>query len=83
MGLVNRVVPAGESRAAAEALAAELARFPQLCMRHDRLSAYEQHDLALDAALANELRHGQVALEHETLAGAARFAGGEGRHGTF
>ena len=81
IGLANRVVPVGTSRAAAEALAAELARFPQLCMRHDRLSAYEQHDLPLEAALANELRHGLVALEHETLDGAARFAAGEGRHG--
>jgi enoyl-CoA hydratase len=83
MGLANRVVPVGESRAAAEALAAELARFPQLCMRHDRLSTYEQHDLDLDAALANELRHGLVALEREALPGAARFAGGAGRHGSF
>jgi enoyl-CoA hydratase len=81
IGLANRVVPRGASRAAAEQLAAELARFPQLCMRHDRLSAYEQHDLPLDAALANELRHGLVALEHEALDGAARFASGEGRHG--
>jgi len=81
IGLANRVVPVGTSRAAAEALAAELARFPQLCMRHDRLSAYEQHDLPLDAALANELRHGLVALEREALDGAARFAAGEGRHG--
>jgi enoyl-CoA hydratase len=83
IGLANRVVPTGTAREAAEALAAELARFPQLCMRHDRLSAYEQHDLQLDAALANELRHGLVALERETLDGAARFAAGEGRHGTF
>jgi enoyl-CoA hydratase len=83
MGLASRVVPSGTARAAAEALAAELARFPQLCMRHDRLSAYEQHDLSLDAALANELRHGLVALEHEALGGAARFAQGEGRHGAF
>ena len=52
-------------------------------MRHDRLSAYEQHDLPLDEALANELRHGMVALEHEALGGAARFAAGEGRHGAF
>jgi len=82
IGLANRVVPAGTSRAAAEALAAELARVPQLCLRHDRLSAYEQHDLSLDDALANELRHGLVALEHEARDGAARFAAGEGRHGT-
>jgi enoyl-CoA hydratase len=83
IGLATRVVPTGTARAAAEALAAELARFPQLCMRHDRLSAYEQHDRALDDALANELGHGLVALEHETLGGAARFAAGEGRHGAF
>jgi len=83
MGLANRVVPAGEARAAAEALAAELARFPQLCLRHDRLSAYEQHDLPLPEALDNELRHGLVALEQEALAGAARFAAGAGRHGAF
>jgi enoyl-CoA hydratase len=83
IGLANRVVPTGGSREAAEALAAQLAGFPQLCMRHDRLSAYEQHDLPLDEALANELRHGIVALEHEALGGAARFAAGEGRHGAF
>lgn len=83
MGLANRIVPTGTSRQAAQVLAAELARFPQLCLRHDRLSAYEQHDLPLENALANELRHGIVALEHEARAGAARFAGGEGRHGAF
>jgi enoyl-CoA hydratase len=83
IGLANRVVPTGAARAAAEALAAELAAFPQLCMRHDRLSAYEQHNLSLDQALANELRHGQVALTHETRAGARRFADGAGRHGAF
>jgi enoyl-CoA hydratase len=81
IGLATLVVPPGESRTAAEALAHELARFPQLCMRHDRLSAYEQHDMGLEEALANELRHGVVALQHEALAGAARFAAGAGRHG--
>jgi enoyl-CoA hydratase len=83
MGLANRVVPTGTCRQAAEALAAELARFPHLCLRHDRLSAYEQHDLPLAEALANELRHGLVSLERESREGAARFAGGEGRHGAF
>jgi enoyl-CoA hydratase/carnithine racemase len=83
MGLANRIVPTGTARAAAEELAAQIARFPQLCMRHDRRSAYEQHELPLAEALANELRHGIVALEHEALPGAARFAAGEGRHGSF
>lgn len=80
IGLVNRVVPRGTARAAAEALAAELARLPQAAMRGDRMSAYEQWDLGYEAALANELQHGMKALA-EGLAGAARFAAGAGRHG--
>ena len=83
MGLVNRVVPKGDGRAAAEALAQELARFPQECLRRDRLSAYEQHGMEWDAALANELRHGMASLKAGAVAGAARFAGGEGRGGAF
>ena len=81
IGLANRVVPRGEARVAAEALAAEIAAFPQLCLRGDRLSAYEQHDLALDDALSNELRHGLGAFAAEGVGGAARFAAGAGRHG--
>ena len=80
MGLVNRVVGKGQARAAAEALAAELARLPQGALRGDRLSVYEQWDLPLDEALANELRHGVAALA-EGVGGAARFAAGAGRHG--
>jgi enoyl-CoA hydratase len=80
MGLVNRVVPRGTAREAAEALAAELAKLPQGAMRGDRLSAYEQWDLEYGAALENELKHGMKALA-EGLAGAARFAAGAGRHG--
>ncbi|HXM56255.1 MAG TPA: crotonase/enoyl-CoA hydratase family protein [Candidatus Dormibacteraeota bacterium] len=84
MGLANRVVAAGETRAAAEALALEIARFPQACMRHDRLSAYEQGDLGFDAAIANEFRHGLASLgSSEAVEGARRFAGGDGRHGAF
>ena len=83
MGLVNRVAPHGEARATAEALARELAAFPQVCLRHDRLSAYEQSGLDLDAALANELRHGLLSLQAEGQVGASRFAGGAGRHGVF
>jgi enoyl-CoA hydratase len=80
IGLATRVVPRGTARAAAEALAAELARLPQAALRGDRLSAYEQHDLSLDAALGNELRHGLAALA-EGVSGAARFVDGAGRHG--
>lgn len=79
-GLVNRVVPSGTALAAAQALAAELAELPQAAMRADRTSAYLQHDLDLDAALAKELELGSRALA-EAMEGAGRFARGAGRHG--
>ena len=80
MGLVNRVVPRGQARAAAERLAHELAELPQAALRADRTSAYLQHDLDLPGALAQELQLGAAALA-EAVAGAERFAGGAGRHG--
>jgi enoyl-CoA hydratase len=84
MGLANYVVPDGQSRAHAERLARELARFPQLCLRNDRLSAYEQFDLEFAEALRNETRRGLETLASgETLRGAARFAEGRGRGGSF
>lgn len=81
MGLANRVVPKGQGRAAAEALAAEIARFPQACMRADRLGAYATFDLDLDAALRAEFVRGVSAVAAEGVEGATRFADGAGRHG--
>jgi enoyl-CoA hydratase len=84
IGLADRVVPDGQARTAAEALAAEIARFPQRCMRADRRSAYEAWSLDESAAIANEYRHGiEVIRSGETAEGAARFAAGAGRHGSF
>jgi enoyl-CoA hydratase/carnithine racemase len=83
IGLVNRVVPAGTALAAARTMAAELAAYPQECLRHDRLSLLEQDGLDEESALAGELRHGLRSLGAGAFAGAARFAGGEGRHGAF
>jgi len=82
IGLANRVVPKGDARRAAEELAAQIAAFPGTCMRNDRLSTYEQADLAFAEAMQNELRRGLYSLAH-AQAGAARFAGGAGRHGSF
>jgi enoyl-CoA hydratase/carnithine racemase len=82
IGLANRVVPAGAARQAAEALAAELAKFPQACMRSDRASALSQWGLTEPDALRTEFDHGQTALL-EAVTGAARFAAGAGRHGSF
>ena len=82
MGLVNRVVGPGESRSAAERLAAEMAALPQTCLRSDRISALEQWGLDEATAMAGEFRHGVTALTDGALEGARRFAGGAGRHGS-
>ncbi|GMU08743.1 crotonase/enoyl-CoA hydratase family protein [Corallococcus caeni] len=83
MGLVNRVVPKGEARAAAESLAAQIAAFPQACMNADRASAYAQADLAFEDAMRQEFQGGVKVLQTESIPGATRFAKGAGRHGQF
>lgn len=84
MGLANRLVPKGEALQGALELAGQLSRFPQLCMRSDRLSSYRQWNLDLKQALQEETRLGlQVIRSGETREGAKRFADGEGRHGEF
>lgn len=83
MGLVNRVVPPGEALAAAQELAAELAAFPQVCLRADRASALGAFDAPLPEVLVREFEGGLAALEAEGVEGAARFARGAGRHGAF
>lgn len=80
IGLANRVVPRGLARIAAEELAQQLAALPQLCLRNDRLSAYEQVGMSLPDAMDNEFRHGWTSLAH-AADGVGRFAGGAGRHG--
>ncbi|OHC65114.1 MAG: enoyl-CoA hydratase [Rhodocyclales bacterium GWA2_65_19] len=83
-GLANRLVPDGEGRTAAEALAAQIAALPQTCMQHDRLSSYEQWGLPLGEALRNECRHGAISLDSsDARSGADRFRTGGGRHGRF
>lgn len=81
LGLANRVSAPGEALPEAQSLARDIAAFPQLCLRQDRLSAHEQAGLPLEQAMANEWSHGVQALEAEAATGASRFAGGAGRHG--
>lgn len=84
IGLANRLVPRGEARAQAIALAHEIARFPQGCLRNDKRSALRQWDLDETAAIVDEMQGGlDVIASGETQAGAARFAEGRGRHGAF
>ena len=83
-GLVNYIVEIGLSRKAAEELAMKIGQFPQVCMRNDRLAAYEQFGMDIEMALKNEYEHGMKAIEAgETMMGAKRFSDGEGRHGKF
>jgi enoyl-CoA hydratase len=82
IGLANRVVPSGRARDAAVALATELAALPQLCLRNDRASVYAQWDLPVAEALRVEIDCGFATLQAPgAMDGAARFAGGAGRHG--
>jgi enoyl-CoA hydratase len=84
MGLANRLVEPGHALEEAVSLARELAAFPQRCLRSDRLSSYRQWALPLEEALREETRLGlEVIRSGETSEGAARFAGGAGRHGKF
>lgn len=84
MGVVNRLVEPGKALEAAVQLAHTLARFPQRGLRNDRMSVYQQWSLSWDDARRNELRLGlDVLASGESVAGAARFASGAGRHGNF
>lgn len=82
-GLVNRVVPDGTSREAAVELAHDIARMPSVCMRGDRRSARAQWGDDEVTAMARELEIGFESLRSDGVAGAARFASGHGRHGSF
>ncbi|MFB6172974.1 MAG: crotonase/enoyl-CoA hydratase family protein [Haloarculaceae archaeon] len=79
-GLANRVVPAGEARAAAVELGEVIAGFPQTTVRTDRRAVYEGLGSTLEQGLTVEDAHGARAIE-TGREGADRFAGGEGRGG--
>jgi len=83
IGLANRVVADGEARAAAEALALEIARFPQLCLRTDRASAYAAWDGDMVQVLRAEAISGEAPVQEGAREGASRFASGRGRSGDF
>ena len=84
MGLANRIVEPGTALVEAIELARQMAEFPQRALRSDRLSSYHQWDGDLDAAMAQETWVGRATVASgEAMAGAARFAAGQGRHGSF
>jgi len=84
MGLANRLVDDGKALEAAQALAMQIAQFPQTCLRNDRKSVYQQWALPFNDAMQNEFRLGmQTIASKETMEGAKRFASGKGRRGNF
>ncbi len=83
IGLCERIAPEGGARAAAEALAHEIARFPQEAVRADRRAIIENRGRSVREALTFEFAHGLEAIRREGTAGAGRFAGGKGRGGDF
>ncbi|MCC6209427.1 MAG: crotonase/enoyl-CoA hydratase family protein [Burkholderiales bacterium] len=81
--LCEQVVPEGRSREVAEAMAHEIARFPQACARADRRSVYTQQGLTVREAMRKEWYNGLPAYHAEGIEGSERFASGKGRHGNF
>lgn len=82
-GLANRLAEPGAARPAAEALAREIAGFPQICLRNDRRAAYAQDGLSETEAMRFEFEAGLESLRRDGVSGAARFTDGAGRHGSF
>jgi enoyl-CoA hydratase len=80
VGLVTEVVAPGRHLQRALEIAEALARFPQETMLADRSAAIEGIGQPLPEGLRMEARSALPTLE-TAVAGAARFAGGEGRGG--
>jgi enoyl-CoA hydratase len=83
IGMCEQMVPHGEARQAAEAMAREIARFPQAAVRADRRTVHESHGLPLRDAMRVEWANGVEAHHQEGADGAGRFASGLGRGGDF
>jgi enoyl-CoA hydratase/carnithine racemase len=83
IGLAERIVPHGQAREAAEEMAQQIARFPQECVRSDRLSAYRAWGKSVREGLESEWATSAGIVKAEGMRGATRFAEGKGRHGDF
>lgn len=97
-GLVNRLVdsksPSSSSTPSSSSeklpavvqyaieMATELANFPQVCMRSDRLSTIYTEGMSLRNALSHEFNLSAAAVSAEGVQGAKRFSSGSGRHGS-
>lgn len=84
-GLANRLVACGTGLGQAINLATSLVKFPQECLRADRVSAYNSafNASSLEEALEFEKSNATSAVLQESVAGAKQFISGVGRHGKF
>lgn len=84
MGLANRVVDTGTARQEAEKIAAQIAAFPEICMRSDRQAVLRGFDMDFDSAMQIEFNLGMSVINSgETQKGASNFVSGTGKHGRF
>ena len=84
IGLVNEIVPKGESLKRALELAHQIAAFPQTCMRNDRKALYTGLGRSLEEGLQIEARLGaEVIRSGEPHTGAKAFQKGKGQGGQF
>ena len=83
IGLCERIAPHGQARRVAEAMAADIARFPQACLRADRRSVSRAWGTDTRTGLEREWANSRHIVAEEGRAGAARFAAGKGRGGDF
>lgn len=81
IGLVSRVVPAGEALPAAQELAGQLAALPQTCLRSDRLALLQGTGLPEPAAIGLEWQRGSAVLGADVIAGANGFLATESGRG--
>jgi enoyl-CoA hydratase len=84
VGLVNELVPSGQSLKRAVELAQALAKFPQNCLRNDRRATYGGLGKELAEGLQLEASLGLDTMRSgEPLAGSREFMSGKGRKGQF
>ncbi len=83
IGMCEKLVADGAAREAAEAMARDIARFPQAAVRADRRTVHESYGLPLREAMRREWHNGVEAHWQEGAQGAGRFASGLGRSGDF
>jgi enoyl-CoA hydratase len=84
VGLVNELVPPGQSLKRAVELAQALAKFPQNCLRNDRRATYGGLGKELAEGLQLEASLGLDTMRSgEPLAGSREFMSGKGRKGQF